>query len=156
MTVCLVSVLPCQKVKHKLYQSTEPDGSGYIVSNGSLSSQIIYRKTKKRIPRKVRYGRGKVWTNGCSKGWINGRTDRREFIGSSARQVKHTQTAFVSKLPTNCLSVFDHFVGLGLKGLSNIDCINKEKQIIWLYILGKYAQNTEMFLISLQKRQTQY
>ena len=27
---------------------------------------------------------------------------------------------FVGKLPTNCLSVFDHFVGLALKGLSNI------------------------------------
>ena len=26
---------------------------------------------------------------------------------------------FVGKLPTNCLSVFDHFVGLALKGL---DC----------------------------------
>ena len=24
---------------------------------------------------------------------------------------------FVGKLPTNCLSVFDHFVGLELKGL---------------------------------------
>ena len=24
---------------------------------------------------------------------------------------------FVGKLPTNCLSVFDHFVGLALKGL---------------------------------------
>ena len=30
--------------------------------------------------------------------------------------VKHTQ--FVGNLPTNCLSVFDHFVGLALKGLS--------------------------------------
>ena len=25
---------------------------------------------------------------------------------------------FVNKLPTNCLSVFDHFVGLTLKGLT--------------------------------------
>ena len=31
--------------------------------------------------------------------------------------VKHTQK-FVGKLPTNCLSVFDHFVILALKGLS--------------------------------------
>ena len=29
--------------------------------------------------------------------------------------VKHTQ--FVSNLPTNCVSMFDHFVGLALKGL---------------------------------------
>ena len=27
---------------------------------------------------------------------------------------------FVGKLPTNCLSVFDHFVGLALKGLKSI------------------------------------
>ena len=30
--------------------------------------------------------------------------------------VKHTQT-IRRNLPTNCLSVFDHFVGLALKGL---------------------------------------
>ena len=30
--------------------------------------------------------------------------------------VKHTQT-IRRLLPTNCLSVFDHFVGLALKGL---------------------------------------
>ena len=28
-----------------------------------------------------------------------------------------TLKQFVGKLPTNCLSVFDHFVGLALKGL---------------------------------------
>ena len=32
--------------------------------------------------------------------------------------VKHTQTIRQQK-PTNCLSVFDHFVGLALKGLKN-------------------------------------
>ena len=32
--------------------------------------------------------------------------------------VKHTQT-IRRLLPTNCLSVFDHFVGLALKGLIN-------------------------------------
>ena len=31
--------------------------------------------------------------------------------------VKHTQQ-FVGNLPTNCLSVFDQFVGLALKGLT--------------------------------------
>ena len=31
--------------------------------------------------------------------------------------VKHTQT-ICRLLPTNCLSVFDHFVGLALKGLN--------------------------------------
>ena len=32
------------------------------------------------------------------------------------KMVKHTQTIRRQK-PTNCLSVFDHFVGLALKGL---------------------------------------
>ena len=33
-----------------------------------------------------------------------------------------TLKQFVGKLPTNCLSVFDHFVGLAFKGL--ISCLN--------------------------------
>ena len=37
--------------------------------------------------------------------------------------VKHTQT-IRHKLPTNCLSVFDHFMGLALKGLSEFKEIN--------------------------------
>ena len=32
----------------------------------------------------------------------------------------NTLKQFVGKLPTNCLSVFDHFVGLSLKGLIKI------------------------------------
>ena len=32
------------------------------------------------------------------------------------KMVKHTQQ-FVGNSPTNCLSVFDHFVGLALKGI---------------------------------------
>ena len=35
--------------------------------------------------------------------------------------VKHTQT-IRRLLPTNCLSVFDHFVGLALKGLIRLWC----------------------------------
>ena len=35
------------------------------------------------------------------------------------KTVKHTQT-IRRLLPTNCLSVFNHFVGLALKGLRNI------------------------------------
>ena len=38
--------------------------------------------------------------------------------------VKHTQT--IRRLfPTNCLSMFDHFVGLALKGLRF--CLNEQK-----------------------------
>ena len=35
------------------------------------------------------------------------------------KMVKHTRTIHLL-LPTNCLSVFDHFVGLALKGLRKI------------------------------------
>ena len=44
-----------------------------------------------------------------------------EFVinPSSAKSTKWSNTLkqFVGNLPTNCLSVFDHFVGLALKGL---------------------------------------
>ena len=48
---------------------------------------------------------------------------RKKVINRFQRQlyklVKHTrQQQFVGKLPANYLSVFDHFVGLGLKGLT--------------------------------------
>ena len=41
------------------------------------------------------------------------------FNSLSANPTKWSNTLkqFVGKLPTNCLSVFDHFVNLALKGL---------------------------------------
>ena len=39
--------------------------------------------------------------------------------------VKHTQQ------PTNCLSVFDHFVGLALKGLNTYLYCVKKTQLLW-------------------------
>ena len=41
--------------------------------------------------------------------------------------LKHTQT-IVGKLPTNCLSVFDHFVGLALRGLISKNNTTKLKK----------------------------
>ena len=40
----------------------------------------------------------------------------------SANPIKWANTLkqFVGNLPTNCLSVFDHFVGLALKGLKDV------------------------------------
>ena len=42
------------------------------------------------------------------------------IIPLSANPTKWSNTLkqFVGNLPTNCFSVFDHFVGLALKGLS--------------------------------------
>ena len=52
----------------------------------------------------------------------------------SANYTKWSNTLkqFVGNLPTNCLSVFDHFVGLALKGLisgcnRNEICMGKEE-----------------------------
>ena len=43
--------------------------------------------------------------------------------------VKRTQT-IRRLLPTNCLSLFDHFVGLALKGLKNMDFLLVNLQIV--------------------------
>ena len=39
-------------------------------------------------------------------------------LSASFIKLSNTLKQFVGKLPMNCLSVFDHFVGLALKGLS--------------------------------------
>ena len=52
----------------------------------------------------------------------------------------NTLKQFVGKLPTNCLSVFDHFVGLVLKGLimmMMVETTNKSKINIRSLILVK-------------------
>ena len=54
----------------------------------------------------------------------------------------NTLKQFVGKLPTNCLSVFDHFVGPALKGLKD------EKEIQFLEKLFKdmvYVPNFTVF-----------
>ena len=38
-------------------------------------------------------------------------------LSANPTKWSNTLKQFVSKLPMNCLSVFDHFVGLALKGL---------------------------------------
>ena len=43
--------------------------------------------------------------------------------------VKHLKQ-FVGKLPTSCLSVFDNFVGLALKGLSMCDFFIARNEMI--------------------------
>ena len=50
----------------------------------------------------------------------------------NAKFIKWSNTLkqFVGKLPTNCLSVFDHFVGLALKGLKQMGEISDAERII--------------------------
>ena len=38
-------------------------------------------------------------------------------LSANPTKWSNTLKQFVGKLPTNCLNVFDHFVGLALKGL---------------------------------------
>ena len=51
--------------------------------------------------------------------WIWTLFKQRYFTITSANPIKWSNTLkqFVGKFPTNCLSVFDHFAGLGLKSL---------------------------------------
>ena len=39
------------------------------------------------------------------------------ILGGDRSERSNTRKQFFGKLPTNCLSVFDHFVELALKGL---------------------------------------
>ena len=41
-------------------------------------------------------------------------------LSANVKKWSNTLKLFVGKLPTNCLSVFDHFVGLALKGLIGV------------------------------------
>ena len=43
--------------------------------------------------------------------------DRFNPLGANPTKSSNTLKQFVCKLPTNCLSLLDHFVGLALKGL---------------------------------------
>ena len=55
-------------------------------------------------------------------------------LSANFKKWSNTLKQFVGNLPTNCLSVFDHFVGLALKGLS----ILKQQYYFvtfWLHLL---------------------
>ena len=60
---------------------------------------------------------------------ININNNSSPFNPLSANPTKWSNTLkqFVGKLPTNCLSVFDHFVGLALKGLNIFVLLQKFK-----------------------------
>ena len=69
----------------------------------------------------------KYWAKMCSRIFgsieMNWRIDKKSVNvnPTSFNPIKWSNTLkqFVEKLPTNCLSEFDHFVGLALKGLSS-------------------------------------
>ena len=57
---------------------------------------------------------------------------------SNHKMVKHTQR-IRRLLPTNCLSVFDHFVGLALKELTKRVAEIKREPLLYIYIYIVYA-----------------
>ena len=59
-------------------------------------------------------------------------------LSANPTKWSNTLKQFVGKLPTNCLSVFDHFVGLALKGLTekNLKTLSTKTYPIWVVFLG--------------------
>ena len=53
--------------------------------------------------------------------WINHHEYDINPSSVNITKLSNTLKHFVGNLPTNCLSVFDHFVGLTLKALKNTE-----------------------------------
>ena len=51
-------------------------------------------------------------------------------LSANLTKWSNTLKQFVSNLPTNCLNVYDHFVGLALKGVSIVNTNLKKNQIL--------------------------
>ena len=61
--------------------------------------------------------------------------------------VKYTQTIhrrIADELPTNCLSVFDHFMGLALKDLKHCFCIHDISGTKNIKVVCKYLVYREV------------
>ena len=54
------------------------------------------------------------------------------LLGANLTKCSNTLKQFVDSLPTNCLSVFDHFVWLALKGLMQNSVLGFIKMSNWL------------------------
>ena len=65
----------------------------------------------------------------------------------------NTLKQFVDYLATNCLSVFDHFVGLALNGLSGVHPLTRTyrewlKKCIWLTRIRRTRRSENMYIVS--------
>ena len=71
--------------------------------------------------------------------------------------VKHTQT-IRRLLPTNCLRVFNHFVGLACKGLKGKDIIMNSILVETLLVQGvdEQEKNTEIIVLNVVKVYLKY
>ena len=64
---------------------------------------------------------------------------------SQTHFVKHAQTIF-RVMPTNCLSMLDHFVGLELRGLKCFDSIGEDSRNVSGFGLHVLRLSTETTL----------
>ena len=76
-------------------------------------------------------------------------------LSAKLRKWPNTLKQFVGNLPTNCLSVFGHFVGLALKGLMKTCCQYKKYKIldngslrVATYKCSGYLKSLQIFVIT--------
>ena len=67
----------------------------------------------------------------CRNGTLN-------TLSSNPTEWSNTLKQFVGKLPTNCLSLFDHFVGLPLKGFKKV---TQKKYYVLLLTINSFLQS---------------
>ena len=63
-------------------------------------------------------------------------------LSANITKWSNTLKQFVGKLPTNCLSVYDHFVGLALKGLK----LSAEKMVLIFFAIWLNDETILAFL----------
>ena len=126
-------VVGCLKLKEKilsngnmfLRKKTQPILGVEVVKYVSL---IINDEEVQMAPRSNKM----IWTTKIEN-WIWFRIEKGKRnsgnhinpLNANFKKWSNTLKQFVGKLPTNCLSVFDHFVGLVLKGLTTENMFDK-------------------------------
>ena len=63
-------------------------------------------------------------------------------LSAKFKKWSNTLKQFVGKLPTNCLSVFDHFVGLALKGLNEPFIIFPISNYRWIKVVETFSRKS--------------
>ena len=70
------------------------------------------QKQMQRLPQRTQK------ENSCSVTLVGSLDRSIKTLSANPTKLSNTLKQFVGKFPTNCVSVFDHFVGLALKGLN--------------------------------------
>ena len=104
-------------------------GKKFIVYPASSSEMGMPRKIRKLLTVRII--------------WINDSLFKFNLLSANYKTMKHTQT-IRRLLLTNCLSVFDYFVGLALKGLSIYFLFSKQK--LFKYCT-KYSRVQKLILL---------